>query len=125
NEIPHAAIALPRKLNPGAHTATATAPGYRKADTTFSLKERDAQKIVLKLEKSGGSAGATSPPNRTDKPPTADRNSGASQPATTLMWVGFGVAGAGIAVGSVTGILSLDKAKKARDQCRPDDTCPS
>ncbi len=124
-EIPHAAITLPRKLNPGAHTAAATAPGYRKASATFSLKERDAQNIVLKLEKNDGSAGtATAPTSAAGTTTGADQSQASSQPATTLMWVGFGVAGAGIAVGSVTGILSLSKAKKARDQCNSDNTCP-
>jgi hypothetical protein len=42
----------------------------------------------------------------------------------TLALVAFGVGGAGLAVGAITGIIALGKAGDLKDTCNADKTCP-
>jgi hypothetical protein len=57
--VPSAALGAPRKVNPGSHTVTASAPGYRDASATVDVKEGENEKVTLKLVSTGG---ATPPP---------------------------------------------------------------
>jgi hypothetical protein len=51
--IPGAALAAPRKVNPGTHTITASASGFRATSATVSVKEGENEKVTLKLVPSG------------------------------------------------------------------------
>lgn len=47
--VPPAALSAPRKVNPGSHTITAWASGFKAAQASVSVKEGDSQKVTLKL----------------------------------------------------------------------------
>lgn len=101
-----AAIASsPLRLNPGRHVVRAQAAGYIASERVVELRERDAVEIHLALLAEGS-----------EPPP---------EPAgiSPLVWTGFGVAAAGIVVGSITGVMSLKKASKLDDSC-PAGSCP-
>jgi hypothetical protein len=99
----------PRELNPGKHVVTAWAPNHRRARTELSLAEGARESASLTLEPE--SAAGRTP----DAAPEADaRATGGTSP---LVYVGFGVGAAGIAVGSVAGLLSLSKTSSVEDQC--------
>lgn len=60
--VPTAALGAPRKVNPGSHTVTASASGYRDASATVDVKEGDNQKVTLKLVATGGGSGTATAP---------------------------------------------------------------
>jgi len=108
----------PHKLNPGKHTVTVSAPGSEPATQTAVLAEGQRRTLVVPL----GAAGASSA-NADDK---------ASSGPSPLVYIGFGVGGAGLVVGAITGIMSLTKASSVKDEClktpQPSGdqiTCPS
>lgn len=53
--VPTAALSSPRKVNPGSHTITASANGFRNASATVQVKEGETEKITLKLVPTDGS----------------------------------------------------------------------
>jgi len=59
--IPSAALSAPRKVNPGSHTITASASGFRAASATVNVKEGENEKVTLKLVPSDGSKPETTP----------------------------------------------------------------
>jgi hypothetical protein len=121
--IPPAALIAYRKLNPGAHTVTAQyGAALRKDDVT--LKEGENREVSVDFSTEPTAAVAGSQEARNAAPGTVQG------PWRTLMFVGFGVGGAGIIAGSVTGILAFTKASAAKnipasqggcvnDQCGP------
>jgi hypothetical protein len=50
-------LSVPRKVNPGSHTITAAAGGFREARVTVNVKEGSTEKVTLKLT-ADGKAGA-------------------------------------------------------------------
>jgi hypothetical protein len=58
--VPAATIGVPRKVNPGAHTITASAPGFAKATTSVTVGESEEQKVPMKLVPGASGGGATS-----------------------------------------------------------------
>jgi hypothetical protein len=109
-------VGLPIKVNPGTHRVRASAPGFTSAEEEITLAEGETKKLSLALQpgESGSEpAGATTGDSRAGAAVEADT----AAPSRTLMYVGFGVGAAGIAVGSVAGILSLSSASSAKEQC--------
>jgi hypothetical protein len=99
----------PRKLNPGVHTLVATSPGLAPTTLTVTLAERETKEIVLAL---GGATTALIPP-----PPPPPRRAPKTLGPILLMAGGFGLGGASLIAGAVTGGLSLSKTSELRDQC--------
>jgi len=125
--VPVAALGLKRPVDPGSHKVSATADGYNAAETTFSVAEGGTAAATLKMEKAppgavaagaGGAAGGTA------TEPGADTGTGKGSMNKTLAFVAFGVGGAGLVVGSITGLLALGKAGDLKDKC-PDKSCPA
>jgi hypothetical protein len=112
--IPSAAISARRKLNPGTHEIVAIVAGGAKQTTTVELAEGDAKDITVDL--SGPVTASPAPAavaTKTDPSPETPRATGTS----SLTYVGFAVAGVGIAVGSVTGLIALSKKNAAEEGC--------
>lgn len=130
NPVPVVALGLKRPVDPGQHTAHAEAPGYKPADTTFSVTEGGNAEARLKLEKDPNAGatppvagGATNPkPSQPGDPGVvgADTKGGSSN--KTLAVVALGVGGVGLAVGAVTGLIALGKNSDLKSQCK-DGTC--
>jgi hypothetical protein len=116
--IPPAALIAFRKLNPGAHSVVARyGNATRKEDVT--LKEGENRDLALDFTgEPAPSAGAAVVPAKgsmgTSEGGGADTSGGSQGPWKTLMLVGFGVGGAGIIAGSVSGILAFTKASAAK-----------
>lgn len=102
-----AAVGIPRKLDPGCHTLVARAEGYRTVEQEVELAEGATRHVVLTLQP--GEAGA---PARADGAPPAVESG-----IPTLAYLGFGLGAAGLAAGSVTGVLALSRASDAEAQC--------
>lgn len=111
--VPAAAAKLPQKLDPGKHFVVVSSRGRRAAKKAVDLAEgvKDAVEIVL------APPGAT-----TDAEPAATKKTEpeavtGEKKTSSLVYIGFGAAAVGLAVGSVTGFMSLGKAASAKDQC--------
>ncbi|GAC1522815.1 MAG: hypothetical protein NVS3B10_22970 [Polyangiales bacterium] len=123
----------PRKLDPGKHEVVVRAEGYVEQAQTVVLVEREARELEVVLVPSAAStttstalsstttatttAGVAAAPG-----PSGDADPTAARKASPLVWIGFGVAGVGAVVGAVTGIATLGKASKVKDEC-PDQRC--
>jgi hypothetical protein len=133
--VPVAALGLKRPVDPGSHKVTATADGYKPADTTFSVTEGGSAAATLKMEKAAGAVavapgpgGPGAPPGPGPASPTepgADVGTGKGNSNKTLAIVAFGVGGAGLVVGAITGAIALGKAGDLKNVCDANKTCPA
>lgn len=117
-EVPAALVGLPVRVNPGHHTLgakTADAHGTRSVD----VAEGDKKEVTIELV--GQPADATPATSTAPQPPPAAETpsrGGSYAPAI----VAFGVAGAGLVVGGITGGLTLAKQSDLARLC-PKHTC--
>ncbi len=120
--IPPAAFGLPRKLNPGAHVLVAK-NGSDVRKVTVDVHERETRETTIDFSVA---APAPPPPDVVTPPPVEPETpSGPGNPArTALVLTGFGVGLVGVAIGSITGVMSLSKTSTLKEQC-PADKCPA
>jgi len=115
-KIPEGSIGARRAADPGKAEVRATAPGFEEASESVTLREGDEQTVTLVLKKS-----ATQHPAEAEPPPAVpqvDQHGSSHLPA----WIAFGVGGAGLVLGSVTGIWALG-AHSDLDAAGPSGTC--
>jgi len=117
--VPTAALGLKRPVDPGQHVVKATAEGYKPAETTFTVAEGGSAEAKLALEKAPEAAAVAAAP-ASSAAPASDTKSGS--PNKTLALVAFGVGGAGLVFGTITGLVALGKHGDLSDQC-PDGRC--
>lgn len=127
--VPPAALGLKRPVDPGTHTVKASADGFKPTEATFHVAEGGSADAKLKMEKSADGAVAAVPApvgSPTGSSPTEPGPEGSSKGGSskTLALVAFGVGGAGLVVGSITGILAIGKHGDLKDKC-PDGSCPA
>lgn len=136
--VPPGALLVPRKVNPGKHTAVARASGYTEATKEFSVKESESTEVRLELSPSGAAvapqpipAGGTEGVGAAGAKPSG-KGSAAGAPAASsatgkktspLVYAGFGVGGVGVVAGSITGLLAFSKASSAKSVCNGN-LCP-
>jgi hypothetical protein len=108
-------VALP--VDPGSHTVVARAPGRAEGSKTVALAEGESARVEIAP---GGvvAASATGP-----APPREGSGAGRSAGGTSpLVWIGFGTAIAGVTIGSISGLLALERGSNAKEAC-PDNRC--
>jgi hypothetical protein len=115
--IPAVAVGLGRKLDPGMHTIVVTR-GSVERRMTVQVLEREAKEVPIDL-----SATASAPPAALQPTPIT-----ASAPSRGP-WLALGIAGlgagvAGIALGSITGLMSISETNDVKSQCSGN-TCPA
>jgi hypothetical protein len=122
--IPFAALIAPIKVNPGHHvvTATVTGSGAEPVRQEVDVAEGQTAPVVFTLS-SGGAARPT--PAIAQPEPTATSASSSDNSSTVdwLRWGGVGLAGVGVAVGAITGAMSLSSTSSATKGCQ-NDRCP-
>jgi hypothetical protein len=104
-------LGAPIKLNPGSHEVVATAPGGAEVRETVDLQEGMTREVALRL---------VAPEAATPVKPDGDGDGSTTNPA---VWIGFGVAGAGVIIGTITGSLAMAKYSDVAPRC-PDNRCP-
>jgi hypothetical protein len=113
--FPARLLGSPNKLDPGKHTVTAIAVGFENSSAEVTLAEGSKERVTLTLV----------PVAKPEEAHAAPVSNAASTPADTgkkrglspLVYVGFGVGGAGLIVGTVTGILSMSATSSAKEHC--------
>jgi hypothetical protein len=118
-----AGLGVPRPIDPGQHTVRASAEGYAPAETTFQVADAGNAEAKLTLTKIAGAAQPVQPvpptqPVQPAEPVTTKRDH-------TLAIVAFGVGGAGLIFGAITGGMALGKHGDLSDQCTDSGKCPS
>jgi hypothetical protein len=128
NRVPSAALGLPYRLNPGEHQLSLSAPGYEVVDISLLLALREHRVLPVTLQPLPAAEPivtqkvkpAALPAEAHSAPVKSNAGDGA---LPWPVWVGASVAGAGVIVGTVAGIVSLEHAKDARQLCNGND-CP-
>lgn len=142
--IPAAALGLKRPVDPGTHAVTAEASGYKPGEAKFQVAEGGNAELKLTLEKgaadSVAAAGPATGPTTAQPSGTPGGSDGQATPASvdggatasasakkppnkTIAIAAFGVGGAGLIAGAVTGILAAGKHGDLADRC-PNNVCP-
>jgi len=124
--LPPAAATLPHKVDPGKHTVVVSAAGFADAAREVTIGEGANAKVTLTMTPS------TAPSERA--PPTSAGSLRGTTPSAppndarggTPAWAyaGFAVGGVGLAVGAVSGLMSLSKASSAKTHCTGDHCAP-
>ncbi len=115
-DVPAVALAAPRKLNPGKHDVVAKLEGGPEEKASVELKEGETREVALAV-KPAGPGGAETP-----QKPAVETGETHMNP---LVYIGFGVGGAGLVVGSVTGVLAIKKANSVSSSCNGTSCPPS
>lgn len=120
--LPDEALAAPINLNPGEHRIVLQAAGYEPSETTITLEEgAEVQAVTLSVgtalpEDDAGYSGATGG--------SGEGTDGADEsPSIVPPLVVLGVGVAGLGVGAITGIMTLNDASELKDNC-PQNPCP-
>ncbi len=114
--VPAAAIALPRKVDPGTHTAVATLESGVRRTVTVTAKEGETVPVAFAFGADAQVRAATSATTTTVSPPPPPPATGHSS-VPALTWAGMAIAGAGVVAGSITGAIVLSDAGGIKDAC--------
>jgi len=123
--VPTVLLGVPQPTDPGNHTITATATGYKAAPASVSLKDAGQAAVTIKLEVDASApppiaaAPATTGPapaplsvTPTSEPPRDTGSSGANG-MRIGSYVGFGVGAVGLALGTVFVLKSASNRSDA------------
>jgi hypothetical protein len=133
--FPSAALGVKRAIDPGKHQVKAGAAGFKEAEVSFEIQERESKPIHIKLERdpkaltpvptaptaSAPPAASSTPPAPSTPPALPPSSSG----ARTAGWISLGLGGVGLAVGSVAGLVAMDRRRTLVDSCGGDERCPA
>ena len=116
--VPEGAIGARRAADPGPCDVRATAPGFEPAAEQVTLSEGEEQVVTLVLKK----LAPTAKPEAEQEPEPAGPAPKREHPSRLPAFIAFGVGGAGLIVGSVTGVLALQAHSDLEAEC-PTGTC--
>jgi hypothetical protein len=123
--VPSATLGLDRPVDPGPHDLEVSAIGYKTATAHVVMKEGVSQPLKLTLEPLPVSAPVAEPEQATTAP--APARSPRSERRASYLPAGIllGVGAAGVGVGAVLGVLTLNKASHLNSVCQPRSDCPA
>jgi hypothetical protein len=116
--VPVASLGVKRPVNPGNHNVKASAEGFTHADKAFSLGEGQSTSVTLEIAAIPGAAPLASVADAPEPETVNAPARGRRVPA----YVAFGVGGAGLILGAVTGAIAWSKHQKLADEC-PGGSC--
>lgn len=109
----------PISVNPGKHTLSIEMSGQPPETRSLDLKEKETRRIQIRWT---ATARATATTTAKSSPPGAaapDRSRSMVAPV-----LAFGVGGAGLVLGAVTGGIAMSKMDGFRQRCGPELQCP-
>jgi hypothetical protein len=122
--INSASLGVRRAIDPGPHVLRASAEGYKAGELRFTMTEGGSADEPLTLDKDANAAAVAAAPASTAAPTSLatspDLAPGQPSKARKIApWIAFGVGGAGLVVGGITGILAMGKHSTLSDECKP------
>jgi hypothetical protein len=114
-EVPAEAVGLPRPVDPGHHVVKVKSK-HSQGQAEVDVKEAEQKSLEGALTVVAEPEAA---PQQQSEEPSAPVK---SHSPTVLTWIGIGLAGAGVATGTVTGIMSLNKKSALQNEC-PNGKC--
>ncbi len=112
---------IPLPVDPGAHTLVVKAKGRAEKTTSLTIAEGESKRVELDV----GPASTTDvPPAKPPPSGAVDRREPEKSSLSPLVYIGFGTAAVGVAVGTATGIIALGKGNDAEKTC-PNQQCAS
>jgi hypothetical protein len=127
--LPASIVGLPRSIDPGHHVVAARV-GAAEATQGVDVKEGEQKRVELTLTDAGTAPAATpaavetpaAPERTSSEEPGASAESSAGPPRshapTVLTYVALGIAGVGVATGTVTGLIVLTSKKSTlQNEC--------
>jgi hypothetical protein len=110
-EVPPASLIVPRAVDPGHHTVAGRVAEGPPHDSAVDVAEGETKEVSVDL----AAVPASSP--EPDEAPAATADSGAPKNKwRTAGFIGFGVGGAGLILGSITGLLAISDFNSAKSQ---------
>jgi hypothetical protein len=124
--VPIETVGLARKVNPGAHTILVTQAATGEVQKSVIVRELETVPVVVDLTQAKPIATVTKPNAgpTTTKPPQAERVQ-ESRDMKPLVYASFGVAGAGVVLGTISGIVSFSKSSSLNDLCKGTQCVPA
>ncbi|HEU4539132.1 MAG TPA: hypothetical protein VFS00_33655, partial [Polyangiaceae bacterium] len=128
--VSSALLEVDRPTDPGPHRVEASAPGFRAASATVTLREGGSESVSLVLEPDpnaqrveppGPAAAPTAAPTVAPPPAPAPAPERSSTPRL-VAYGALGVGAAGLVAGSVLGALTISKSNDLEGQC-PNKQC--
>lgn len=131
--LPDALDGTPIPVDPGTHTFTVTLAGREAVSLRFALNQGDAvrREVVLKaLRPAAGGASApgasedgSARPAELAPAPALDDSDGRARTLRLAGWSAIGVGAAGVALGSIFGIMGLTQRAPLSKGCAPSGLC--
>ena len=128
--IPLAVLGTALPVDPGTHNYTLEVPGHEASKANVTVAEGESKDVQLSVGPATKSAqpevstrGEESAPEQAlSASPEEQEATRASSAKRTWGWLSLGIGVAGIAAGSVTGLMVIDKKNIVESDCR-DDFC--
>jgi hypothetical protein len=114
-------VGVETPIDPGPHAIAAADANGAGATQSVTLKEGESQSIALRLE-AGRAPAPAGGQTRGSTAALAARDAGGAGGQRTWAIVSFGVGGAGLGVGIVTGLMAASRHSRAEDGC-PENRC--
>ena len=105
----------PRRVDPGERVVVVEAPGFRPETRELELAEQQHEVIQVTLEVDPNAKLAPPDPSPGGTEGVGNEDSGL--PLTVATWVGFGVGGAGLLLGGITGGVVLSRTSDLEGRC--------
>jgi hypothetical protein len=125
--LPNDTLSAPHPVNPGTHEVVATSTAGAHASATVEVRESESREVTLSVAAPHAAPPTTASVWNTPGSGATEQSEPAaarSGPSPLLVYGGFGLAGVGVAVGTVTGIVAMGKASAVNDACRNSSNCP-
>lgn len=121
-----AQLGRPVPQNPGAHTIVVRANDRPPVTKEVLLREGASERVEVRVPAPSPSLSAPPPSSAQPapsgpQPPIEPGGGAASSVPPALKWIAFGVGGAGLVAGGVTGGLAIAGRERAREECGPED----
>jgi hypothetical protein len=123
--INSASLGVRRPVDPGDHVVKATADGFQPGEARFTVGESGSQSVQITLHKAAAPAApAAAAPAAAQAPVDTPPDTGAPK-RSILPWIAFGVGGAGLITGAITGGLTLGQHSQIASDCGGGSSCPT
>ncbi len=118
-EVPASAQGFPRKVDPGEHVVSVSAPGYRPVKRKVAVREGQASEFAIRLEAGDEPMPDAEPAGEGEGEGEVSDSAGGGG-ISPLVPIGFAVGGAGLVVGAVCGGITLARVSDLENRGCPD-----